>query len=143
MSFTLSNVLLEQIHTHAAASYPEEGAGFVLGRVEGDERVGLALHLAHNAREPQVRSRRYLIEPQELLRAEQAAEERGLDVIAIFHSHPDHPNVPSEFDREWALPWFSYLITSVRDGQATQTRSWRLADERIQFFEEPIIVKEQ
>ncbi|MBX3045923.1 MAG: M67 family metallopeptidase [Anaerolineales bacterium] len=142
MSFTLSKVLLEQIHTHAAASYPEEGAGFVLGRLEGEERVGLALHLAPNLREQAARARRYLLDPREFLRAEQAAEAKGLELIAIFHSHPDHPNVPSEFDREWALPWFSYLITSVRDGQATETRSWRLADARIQFVEEPIILKE-
>lgn len=142
MSLILSNVLLEQIHTHAAASYPEEGAGFVLGRVEGDQREGLALHLAANLREPEARSRRYLLDPQAFLQAEQAAEAKGLDVIAVFHSHPDHPNVPSEFDREWALPWFSYLITSVRNGHATETRAWRLADERIQFHEEPIILKE-
>ncbi len=143
MSLTLSTVLLGQIHAHAVASYPEEGAGFVLGRVDGATRLALALHFATNVREDAARRRRYLLTPQEFLQAELAAEAKGLELIAIFHSHPDHPSLPSEFDRQWALPWFSYLITSVHDGKVTETRSWRLADERIQFHEEPIILKEE
>ena len=60
--------------------------------------------------------------------------------FSVFHSHPDHPNLPSEFDRQWALPWFSYLITSVEQGVANQSRSWRLTDDRDRFKEEKIIV---
>jgi proteasome lid subunit RPN8/RPN11 len=64
-------------------------------------------------------------------------------VIGVFHSHPDHPNQPSEFDRQWALPWFSYLITSIEKGTAVGSRSWRLEDDRTGFEEEEIIVIEK
>lgn len=62
----------------------------------------------------------------------------GLDIVGVFHSHPDHPNRPSQFDRDWALPWYSYIITSVSAGKAVESRSWRLADDRTNFTEEDI-----
>ncbi len=68
-------------------------------------------------REDTARHNRYLITPQDMLAGEIEADRLGLDVVGVFHSHPDHPNLPSEFDREWALPWFSYLITSVIAGE--------------------------
>ncbi len=91
-----------------------------------------------NAREGEARRTRYMITPQDALRAEQEAAEREMDVIGVFHSHPDHPNRPSEFDREWAMPWFTYLITSVWTGEATESRAWRLSDDRTSFREEKI-----
>ncbi|MDD5466503.1 MAG: M67 family metallopeptidase [Anaerolineales bacterium] len=132
--------ILEQIHTHGEASYPEEGAGFLLGSTHGEtKRVGAILKL-DNAREDAARGNRYLLTPQDYLRGEQEAARLGLDVIGVFHSHPDHPNLPSEFDREWALPWFSYLITSVAAGQAIQSRAWQLKANRTQFIEETLQV---
>lgn len=142
MSLKLTQALLAEIQAHGGASYPDEGAGFLLGRVEGDDRIGLRIHTAPNVREQAARARRYLLEPQEMLKAERAAAAAGLDVIGVFHSHPDHPSQPSEFDREWALPWFSYLITKVEKGAAVETRSWRLTDDRSQFNEEIISVEE-
>ena len=62
----------------------------------------------------------------------------GLSLLGVFHSHPDHPNQPSEFDREWAQPYFSYVITSVRSGKALESRSWRLVEDRSEFREESI-----
>ena len=67
-------------------------------------------------------------------------EALGLDIIGVFHSHPDHPDRPSEYDREWAQPFFSYVITSVQAGKAVESRSWRLAEDRTQFLEESIEV---
>jgi proteasome lid subunit RPN8/RPN11 len=142
MKLTLRRGLLAEIQAHGEQSYPDEGAGFVLGRAGGEEREGRAIFAAPNSREPAARARRYLLEPGELLAAERAAAEQGLDVIGIFHSHPDHPDQPSEFDRDWAQPWFSYLITSVQQGRAAGTRSWRLRDDRTQFDEELIEIKE-
>jgi proteasome lid subunit RPN8/RPN11 len=66
---------------------------------------------------------------------------RGVDVLGVFHSHPDHPNQPSEFDREWAMPWFSYIITSVQAGKAAGSRSWLLQEDRSKFIEEEINTK--
>jgi len=77
-----------------------------------------------------------------VLHSEQEAAQRGLDVIGVFHSHPDHPNQPSEFDRDWAMPWFSYVITSVNDGETVASRSWRLTDDRTAFIEETILVND-
>ncbi len=126
--------LLRRIHQSGEEAYPEEGAGFLLG-VEG--RVADILALP-NAREATARNNRYLITPEDYLRAEVTAEQRGLSLIGVFHSHPDHPNCPSEFDRDWAQPFFSYVITSVQSGKAEQSRSWRLAEDRSQFVEEEI-----
>ena len=134
MSLTISDELLRQIHAHVEGAYPEEGAGFLLGAEGQVERV---LPLP-NAREDSSRHNRYLIAPEDYLKAEVAAEELGLSLIGVFHSHPDHPNRPSEFDREWAQPFFSYIITSVNAGKAVESRSWRLAEDRSKFEEEKI-----
>ncbi len=91
-----------------------------------------------NSREADARLTRYLIGPEEYLRAELEAERLGLDLVGVFHSHPDHPNSPSEFDRDWAQPLFSYVITSIRSGKAEASRCWRLQDDRAAFVEELI-----
>jgi len=142
MMIEIPAILLEQIHAHGEAAYPEEGAGLLLGSTQGErKRVTNILRLS-NAREDAARHNRYLFTPQDYLRGEQEATRLGLDVLGVFHSHPDHPNRPSEFDREWAMPWFSYLITSVQSGKALQSRSWRLIEDRSQFLEEEIRVLE-
>ncbi len=133
--------ILNQIHAQGESSYPDEGAGFLLGKDDKPRRVTAILPLP-NAREDGARRTRYLITPRDMLHAEQEADRLGLDVVGVFHSHPDHPNRPSEFDREWALPWFSYLITSVESGAAVESRCWRLQEDRSAFVEEPIQVRD-
>jgi proteasome lid subunit RPN8/RPN11 len=133
--------ILAQIHAHGEAAYPEEGAGFLLGSDDGKQRHVVQIFVTENAREDEARHNRYLVTPQEYLQAEIAAEMLGLSLIGVFHSHPDHPNRPSEFDREWAQPFFSYIITSVNDGKAVESRSWRLAEDRSMFEEEEINLK--
>lgn len=129
---------VERIAAHLEGAYPEEGAGFLLG-VDGEVREILALP---NAREDEARHNRYLITPEEYLNAELKADTLGLSLIGVFHSHPDCPNVPSEFDREWAQPFFSYVITRVDHGKAVSHRSWRLAEDRSKYEEEELeIVK--
>ena len=133
--------ILAQIHAHGEAAYPEEGAGFLLGSDDGKQRHVAQIFVTENAREDEARHNRYLVTPQEYLQAEIAAEMLGLSLIGVFHSHPDHPNRPSEFDREWAQPFFSYIITSVNEGKAVESRSWRLAEDRSEFEEEEINLK--
>jgi len=130
--------ILDQIHRHGEAAYPDEGAGLLLGRVDGGLKQVSAILSLPNAREAGARRNRYLVTAQDYLRGELEADRLGLDVLGVFHSHPDHPNRPSKFDREWAMPWFSYLITSVQAGQAVGSRAWRLADDRSYFTEEEI-----
>jgi len=132
----LSSELVAQINAHVEAAYPDEGAGFLLG-VEGEVQDILALA---NAREEGARHNRYLITPADYLQAEMKAAGMGLDLIGVFHSHPDCPNVPSEYDREWAQPFFSYIITRVDAGRAVSLRSWRLAEDRSKYDEEEVSI---
>jgi proteasome lid subunit RPN8/RPN11 len=145
MAIEISPGVLAAIHTQGEAAYPEEGAGLLLGKVEqraGEQvRVVLDILPLSNSREDAARHNRYLIAAQDMLAGEEEAIRRGLDVLGVFHSHPDHPNRPSEFDREWALPWYSYLITGVHAGRAVESRSWRLREDRSGFEEEPIYVE--
>lgn len=136
----LTAEIMAQIQAHGETAYPEEGAGFLLGKVEGQRRVVSAILTLANAREDTARHNRYLLTPQDYLQGEEEAMRSGLDLLGVFHSHPDHPNRPSEYDREWAMPWFSYLITSVNVGQALESRSWRLEEDRSMFREESIAV---
>jgi len=138
----ISPELLRQIRAHGEQAYPEEGAGFLLGKDKGDQRQVIAILGLDNAREQAARHNRYLLTPQDYLDGEDEAARHGLDVLGVFHSHPDHPNRPSEFDREWAMPWFSYVITSVDHGRAVGSRSWRLAEDRGSFVEETIQVRD-
>ena len=134
MTLALSKELLDQIHAHGERAYPEEGAGFLIG---SDGKVEDILPL-ENAREDGARHNRFLITPEAYLNAEVTADRLGLSLIGVFHSHPDHPNGPSEYDREWAQPFFSYIITSVNEGKAAGSRSWRLREDRSKFEEEEI-----
>jgi len=136
MSVSLSATVLEAIHAHAVRAYPEEGAGLLLGAFDGDVRRVTRLLPLDNHFRPESRTRRYLISPRDLLAAEDEAEHLGLEVVGVFHSHPDHPARASEFDTQWALPVYSYVITQVRAGVAVESRSWRLAEDRGMMTEE-------
>ena len=142
MTIEISEALMKQIHKNGEAAYPEEGAGLLLGDVQDERRLARLILPLVNAREASARHNRYLITPQDMLHAEQQAAQLSLDILGVFHSHPDHPNRPSEFDREWAIPWYSYMITSVNAGQAVESRSWRLNEDRLDFEEESIEIVE-
>lgn len=137
MNLKISTEVLNKINAHVEQAYPEEGAGFLLG-IEGDVQQMLALS---NAREDEARHNRFLITPEAYLNAELTADKLGLSLIGVFHSHPDCPNVPSEYDREWAQPYFSYIITRVDEGRAVSHRSWRLIEDRTQYEEEQIEIQ--
>jgi len=135
----LSDEVLARIHAHGEEAYPEEGAGFLLGTDSGNgTRSVTSIFPLTNSREDEARHNRYLITPEDYLKAELTADKLGLSLIGVFHSHPDHPNRPSEFDREWAQPFFSYIITSIHEGKAFESRSWRLTEDRTKFDEEEL-----
>ena len=142
MGLVISKEKLNAIHQNGEQAYPEEGAGLMLGRFAGDEKQVETILPLTNTREDTDRHNRYLLDPQDYLKGEMEAARLGLDVLGVFHSHPDHPNQPSEFDREWAIPWFSYVITSIQQGKAVESRSWLLAEDRSTFLEETIEVKD-
>jgi proteasome lid subunit RPN8/RPN11 len=130
----ISKVLTARIEAHMEKAYPGEGAGFLLG-LDGDVKDVLPLD---NAREEEARYNRFLLTPEDYMKAEMKAMEQGMDLIGVFHSHPDCPNVPSEYDREWAQPFFSYIITRVDNGRTVSHRSWRLLEDRTKYEEEKI-----
>jgi proteasome lid subunit RPN8/RPN11 len=134
----LSNSCRESIRAHGEGAFPEECCGAMLGRDREDgTREIVDLIAAPNTVTAQ-RRRRYLLDPKVLLAAERTARRRGLDLLGIYHSHPDHPSTPSELDRQHAWPCWSYVILSVRDGCDAGLQSWRLRDDRSRFDEEEI-----
>jgi len=133
----ISKQLVDGINAHVEEAYPGEGAGFLLG-VEGEVTEIFALP---NAREEEARHNRFLLTPEDYMKAEMKAMELGVDLIGVFHSHPDCPNVPSEYDREWAQPFFSYIITRVDEGKVVSHRSWKLVEDRSKYDEEDITIK--
>lgn len=143
MALHITPELMKEIQAHGESAYPEEGAGLMLGTAQGDRKQVTKLVTFANAREQSARRNRYLLTPQDYLRGEQEAARLGLDVVGVFHSHPDHPDRPSEFDREWAMPWLSYVITNITAGQAKGTRSWLLSEDRSSFHEEPLTIIER
>jgi len=131
--------VLDGIREHGADAYPEEGCGFLLGTVadDGTNRV-TAIRRAVNRRS-EWRTRRYQLTADDYREADAAAREQGLDVVGIYHSHPDHPAQPSETDLEEAtFPGYTYAIVSVQDGTPAELTAWALASDRSEFQKEAI-----
>lgn len=127
--------LREEIESLGANGYPNEACGLLLGRfVDGVTDVA-RVTWARNLNTQRSRDR-YALDPRDFLRAERIAEEQGLDVVGVWHSHPDHAAVPSQTDLDAAWPGYAYVIVSVVGGRALETRSWRLDTDR--FIEEEV-----
>jgi proteasome lid subunit RPN8/RPN11 len=139
---------LAAIRRHAVADYPAECCGILLGQADGESKeiaeivpvpnlrhdpdhAQQLVPLEHPGQESELN--RYLIDPQQQLKTEKNARARGLTVLGYYHSHPDHPARPSEYDRERAWPWYSYVVVSVSAGAAENVQSWVLADDRSRF----------
>ena len=127
------------IRREGEASFPEECCGFLFGKSVDEARSILEVIPMRNEQDVN-RARRFLISPEEFRRAEFHARETAQDLLGFYHTHPDHPAIPSEFDREHALPFYSYVILSVRSGIAAEMRSWQLELERDLYFEETILI---
>jgi proteasome lid subunit RPN8/RPN11 len=146
---TLNPELLAKMHAHLQAGYPHEACGILIGdasvRADGTANmVAKDAIIVPNSWEVESEREglrnRFLISPDDYVRADREAGKRGLDVIGFFHSHPDCPARPSETDREFAMPRSSFVIVSVEKGNATSTHSWVLRDDRSGFNEEDVMV---
>ncbi|HEV2298400.1 MAG TPA: M67 family metallopeptidase [Candidatus Acidoferrales bacterium] len=133
----LRQALIEKIHEHGSRDYPHECCGALLGREEGADRNVLGVVPLENRRNDSPQNR-FSIKPEDVLRAEKEAKANGWDLIGWYHSHPDSPARPSEYDREHAWPWYSYIIFQVEKAEPREMRSWRLDDKRKAFGEEAI-----
>jgi proteasome lid subunit RPN8/RPN11 len=153
MALQISQKELDAIREHGAREYPNECCGIMLGSELNSAKVVRELAPISNLRHEQVRAEevlplanpdkesernRFLMDPREVARVEAEARARGLDIVGYYHSHPDHPARPSEYDREHAWPWVSYVIIRIEDGKPRDYASWVLADDRSGFEDEPI-----
>ena len=135
----LTEEIVKQIERHGEATYPHECGGMLIGNfaLDGVKTVVELLPM-ENAMDDAEKHNRVLITPKDVLRAERHAREKKLDVIGYYHSHPDHPAIPSQFDLDHALPVWSYIIVSVKQGKAVDVRSWEMENDRSKFNEEEI-----
>jgi len=129
--------LISAVKAHATRDYPHECGGMLIGKFETDRKEVLEIFPIENAREDS-RHNRILLLPKDVLRAEKYARQKKLDVIGYYHSHPNAPAIPSQYDLDHALPVWSYVVASVRDGVAVDVRSWEMREDRSQFDEEEI-----
>jgi proteasome lid subunit RPN8/RPN11 len=138
MTIELTGQQIDQIRRHGEESYPEECGGLLLGVFENGVRVIREVLPLANIR-PDSRHNRVELDPLDYVRAEREATKRNLGVWGYYHSHPNHPAVPSGFDLEHApfIEW-SYLIVSVRDGHAEEVRAWTIREDRSHFDEEEL-----
>jgi proteasome lid subunit RPN8/RPN11 len=120
-------------------AYPNECCGFLLGGFSaGGEKQAELVLAVENTREAGERYHRFVISAEDFMRAEREARKLEKEIVGIYHSHPDHPARPSDYDREHALTFYSYLILAVKAGRAGELTSWELNDDRTQFMEERI-----
>jgi proteasome lid subunit RPN8/RPN11 len=126
------------IHDHAQDAYPEECAGALVGMNLDGMKIVVDVWRAENTHEDE-RSKRFLIEPLKIKEFEDRAAERDMEVLGFYHSHPDHPAEPSEYDRDHAWPGWSYVIASVSNDNVQDMRCWVLRDDRSGYDEEPIV----
>ncbi len=131
----------QQIRDEGQLTYPNECCGVLFGHFDpqGDAKVTAILPI-ENAREAEAQYNRFVITADDSFRAERAAQKLGVDVLGFYHSHPDHPAIPSEYDRQHALPSYAYIIVAVANGHATELTSWRLGNDRRQFTQEEVTV---
>ena len=133
MSITLSEEVVAAIRAHGVETYPNECCGALIGR---DGTVVESFALPNTTEEGP--RRRFLVRPDDYRAAEVRAAETGRELLGFYHSHPDHPAEPSQYDLDHAWPFFSYVILEVREASPRALRSWRLRDDRSRFDPEDL-----
>jgi proteasome lid subunit RPN8/RPN11 len=153
----LSNELRRQLEEHGERGYPEEICGFLIGTADGDDKTVTELREIENSWDDsgtpefagtggadfatESRRRRFSIPPEEYFRADKEAREQGLAILGFYHSHPDHPARPSQYDLALAqeiFPGYSYIIVAIHGGKAVDMTSWVLRDDFSQFDAEDL-----
>lgn len=134
----LSKKLLQAIEEDAETSHPEECCGVLFGTKDG-ERTTVSKVLKLDNKVDKNRTHRFLITPGEYRLAEMKAAKLGVEIVGLYHSHPDHPERPSQFDLDHAFPWWSYVIVSVSKTKIEAVKSWVMKEDRSAFEEEMIM----
>ncbi len=153
MAIQMNEKQLQSIRAHGSREYPNECCGMLLGHADGTAKEVVEVVPLKNLRHDSARAQdllpledpgreseknRFLIDPLEQMKVEKDARSRALEVLGYYHSHPDHPARPSNYDREHAWPWYSYVILAVEHGEAREMTSWVLSEDRARFDSEPL-----
>ena len=153
----ITNEQLKAIRRHGVAAFPRECVGVLLGDVRGDTKIVREIRSLDNTFAPseefersvlagdetQVveevgQEKRYLISPDTMFQLMREERQTKRKVLGFYHSHPDHPARPSVYDREWASPWYAYIIVSILGGEPDALTAWQLTDDRAAFNPEEI-----
>lgn len=137
-SLILPKLLAQRIADEGVAAFPNECCGIIYGHDEPTRRVVSRLEPVNNAFEDGEKYHRFSITPQALMQAEKSASDHGELVLGFYHSHPDHPARPSEYDRVHGWPFYSYIIVSIMSRQPANMTCWVLDAQTEQFAEQEI-----
>jgi proteasome lid subunit RPN8/RPN11 len=127
--------VMGQIHAHMEETYPHECCGLIIGTVDSQARIASTSRRCGNLNTERAVDR-YELDPKDMLAAQKEFEDGPLDIVGIYHSHPDHPSEPSQFDTDHAWPGWSYMIGSVEKGKIGPVQSWELNESEHRFDEE-------
>lgn len=131
----LSEAQLDSIRAHGVQEFPYECCGVILGDIVNDAKVVRELRPLANVHEDG-HERRYLVSPDEMFALLQEERRTKRKILGFYHSHPNHPAQPSEYDRDWASPWYTYIIVSIMEGVPVDLTVWQLTDDRDRFLPE-------
>lgn len=149
---------LEFIGNHGVDTFPHECVGALLGDLHGEVKVVHEVRPLGNTFAPDAefersvlsegerqnpvaevgQERRYLVSPEEMFQLMQEERRTGRKILGFYHSHPNHPAQPSEYDRVWASPWYTYVIISIHEARPGAITAWRLNGDHTQFEAEEI-----
>ena len=138
MNIELTDQVATAIREQGEHTFPYECCGFMLGKEDENGRRFTELISAENTR-AENKERRFEITPKAFMDAERYAEKNGLELLGFYHSHPNHPAKPSDYDLAHAWPRYSYVIVSVMEGKSADMTSWILKEDRSAFDEQNIM----
>ncbi len=130
MAIIIPKIELKIMKKHAAEIFPYEACGGLLGRLEGENKVVVRVYPAEN-RFGKIAWDSFEIEPQDMLEMDKISRKEGLEILGFYHSHPNHPAIPSSFDINASWPYYSYVILSVKGktpGGAADLKSYLIPD---------------
>lgn len=133
----------EAMKRHAAAAYPLEGCGLLVGvGAAGGRVVVIRAEPARNVERERPHDR-YELDPRDYMRVDREAAQAGLEVVGFYHSHPDGPAIPSQTDVERSWPGFRYVIVAVQRGTPVEVRGWVFSPDRRAYQEQPVEVVDE
>ena len=137
----ISQKLIDEIKKQGEEGYPYEICGFLIGKMDykTDTREALEVYQVENQNKERANDR-FEIDPKDYLKVENYADNKGLQIVGIYHTHPDHPDRPSQTDLMFAQPDLSYIIMSIENGKYKSFKSWVLDLAENKFIEEKVKV---